>query len=82
MLRKPVLAGGVALDEGDGAEAGPFKPKVKASDSGKKGEDIQCLNLFLGPEHGQPLADLVHDAHGRVFRNGLTVQRVNTPVVM
>jgi hypothetical protein len=27
-------------------------------------------------------ADLVHDAHGRVFRKGLTVQRANTPVVV
>ena len=33
-------------------------------------------------QNSQPLADLVEDAHGRVFRNGLTVQRVNTPVVM
>ena len=31
---------------------------------------------------GEALLDLVGQAHGRVFRKGLTVQRVNTPVVM
>lgn len=33
-------------------------------------------------EHGEAPLDLVGQRHGRVFRKGLTVQRVNTPVVM
>lgn len=31
VLLEPMLAGGVALDEGDGAEACPLKPEVEAT---------------------------------------------------
>ena len=49
--------------------------------AGVKGAVVDQLDLDRRQD-SKPPADLVNDAHGRVFRKGLTVQRVNTPVVM
>ena len=83
IVNHPVAGHRVFAGEGRGGDG---QPEVLAARSGTgvtgvEGAVVDQLELRRG-KHGEALLDLVGQAHGRVFRKGLTVQRVNTPVVM
>ena len=83
IVDQPVAGDRVFAGEGRGGDG---QPEVLAARSGTgvtgvEGAVVDQLELSRG-EGGEPLADFGFEAHGRVFRKGLTVQLLNTPVVM
>ena len=50
--------------------------------TGMAGVQVAVVDQFdpLWRKHTQAVANFVDDAHGRTFLNGLTVQRMKTPV--
>ena len=83
IVDQPVAGDGVFAREGGGHNGQPevLAPGAGTRVAGVEGAVVDQLELRRG-KHGEALLDLVGQAHGRVFRKGLTVQRVTTPVVM
>lgn len=83
IVNHPVAGDGVFAREGGGHNGQPevLAPGAGTRVAGVEGAVVDQLKLSRG-EGGEPLADFGFEAHGRVFRKGLTVQLLNTPVVM
>ena len=83
IVNHPVAGDSVFACEGGGddGQAEVLATGAGARVAGMQGAVVDEFELLWG-EGGEAAADFGVEAHGRVFRKGLTVQRVNTPVLM